>query len=65
MLKLSDFGYAVKLSDIEKEKPGNQREKYGNPNCMSPELFTEQGVYSFSSDIWGLGCILYEMATGK
>jgi len=39
LLKISDFGYAVKLQDIEKEKPG--KEKYGNPNCMSPELFTE------------------------
>ena len=32
---------------------------------MAPELFTDNGVFSFSSDIWGLGCILYEMATGK
>ena len=31
---------------------------------MAPELFNEEGVYSFQSDIWALGCVLYEMATG-
>ena len=32
---------------------------------MAPELFQEGGVYSFSSDFWSLGCVLYELATGK
>jgi serine/threonine protein kinase len=32
---------------------------------MAPELFQKQGVYSYASDLWSLGCILYEMATGK
>ena len=31
---------------------------------MAPELFQEGGVYSFYSDLWALGCILYEFATG-
>lgn len=32
---------------------------------MAPELFEVRGVYSFASDIWALGCILYEMGQGN
>ena len=32
---------------------------------MAPELFADDGVYSFYSDMWALGCVLYELATGK
>ena len=32
---------------------------------MAPELFHDQGVHSFYSDFWSLGCILFELASGK
>lgn len=32
---------------------------------MAPELFQDNGVYSYQSDFWSLGCILIELATGK
>jgi len=32
---------------------------------MAPELFMNDGVKSFSSDLWSLGVILFEMGTGK
>ncbi|RHY48317.1 hypothetical protein DYB30_011487 [Aphanomyces astaci] len=33
----------------------------GTPNFMSPELL--DGTYSYASDVWALGCVLYEMCT--
>ena len=74
-LKLCDFGLARKLADLTSGKDrGNNTEqqdgengpkrKNGTPYYMAPELFNEEGVYSFQSDIWALGCVLYEMATG-
>ena len=32
---------------------------------MAPELFTERGVHSYASDLYALGCVLYECCVGK
>jgi len=32
---------------------------------MAPELYQDNGVHSFYSDFWSLGCVLFELATGK
>ena len=32
---------------------------------MAPEMFPENGISSFGSDLWALGCVLYELAIGN
>jgi serine/threonine-protein kinase ULK4 len=32
---------------------------------MAPELFSEGGVFSYASDLWSFGCILFEFMTGE
>lgn len=59
VLKLCDFGLARLISDVQSEE-----NKKGTPYYMAPELFEEGGVYSYYSDLWSLGCVLYELAVG-
>lgn len=59
VLKLCDFGLARLISDVQSEET-----KKGTPYYMAPELFEEGGVYSYYSDLWSLGCVLYELAVG-
>ena len=35
------------------------------PCYTAPELFSEDGIYSHKTDLWALGCIMYELAVGQ
>jgi len=64
-LKLCDFGLSKKLNDLSKPDTEDNKPKSGTPYYMAPELFSDDGVYSFYSDMWALGCVLFELASGK
>lgn len=37
----------------------------GTPAYMAPELFCNGSVHSSCSDLWALGCVLYECRAGR
>ncbi len=57
-VKITDFGISTWL-----EKNSFASTKIGSPPYMAPEQF--DGKTTFSSDIYSVGCIAYEMLTGK
>jgi len=64
-LKLCDFGQAQRVEAIERAlAEGRQPPRKGSPQYMAPELFLEGGIHSFASDLWSLGCVLFELLTG-
>ncbi|OHS98523.1 AGC family protein kinase [Tritrichomonas foetus] len=60
VLKLGDFGFAKALSSTVDQAVT----QLGTPFYLSPEICLGK-PYSKPSDIWALGCILYEMCTKK
>lgn len=59
-LKIADLGLGRMISTQTLEVYS----KVGTPLYMSPELVKEQG-YDMKTDIWSIGCILYELCELK
>lgn len=36
-----------------------------DPGFLAPELFLEEAPYTTASDFWALGCIVFQLATGR
>jgi eukaryotic-like serine/threonine-protein kinase len=67
--KIVDFGLA-KFYDPHLEGGDNARltkegALFGTPAYMSPEQASAQGPIGLRSDLWALGCIVYEMLVGR
>ena len=62
VIKLTDFGASKRLEELVSAN-GTQSLK-GTPNWMAPEVITKN-LYCRQNDIWGVGCTIIEMATGR
>lgn len=58
---IGDFGFAVIARTI---KSTNNEYNVGSPLYMAPESL-QNNKYNFSTDMWSIGVILYEMIQGK
>eukprot|EP00747_Dinoflagellata_sp_TGD_P166978 gnl/TRDRNA2_/TRDRNA2_190611_c0_seq1.p1 gnl/TRDRNA2_/TRDRNA2_190611_c0~~gnl/TRDRNA2_/TRDRNA2_190611_c0_seq1.p1 ORF type:complete len:399 (-),score=43.36 gnl/TRDRNA2_/TRDRNA2_190611_c0_seq1:27-1169(-) len=56
-LRVGDFG----ISKVLESTAAFARTAIGTPYYLSPEICQDR-PYSFGSDVWALGCVLYEMA---
>ncbi|XP_013387498.1 mitogen-activated protein kinase kinase kinase 4-like [Lingula anatina] len=65
-LKLGDFGCSVKLKN-HTTMPGEINTLVGTTAYMAPEVIThnDREGHGRAADIWSLGCVVIEMATGK
>jgi serine/threonine protein kinase len=59
-VKIGDFGCSAKLKNMHERR----KSQLGTPNYLSPEINNAE-EYSYSCDVWSLGCILYIMLVGK
>ncbi|KAL6101242.1 map3k19 [Pungitius sinensis] len=67
VIKLIDFGCARRLSCLNHTASHSTdllKSVHGTPYWMAPEVISETG-YGRKSDIWSVGCTVFEMATGK
>jgi len=73
VLKLGDFGSSVRLNNTT-TVAGELTDYVGTPAYMAPEVVTggrfpsshpEANGYGRAADIWSVGCVVLEMATGK
>jgi predicted Ser/Thr protein kinase len=62
--KLIDFGLAKTIATPE-DKLTRTGQVVGTPHYMSPEQISSSSPVDGRSDVYALGCVLYELVTGK
>ncbi|XP_029616826.1 3-phosphoinositide-dependent protein kinase 1 isoform X2 [Salmo trutta] len=60
-IQITDFGTAKQLSSDSTQNRANSF--VGTAEYVSPELLTQKSACK-SSDLWGLGCIIYQLVAG-
>jgi len=62
VVKLADFGASKKLKNLASNMMMSMTVR-GTPYFMAPEVFEEK--YSAKADIWGIGCVVFQMVTAS
>lgn len=62
-IKIVDFGVSKRRAEPAGDVLTSQREVIGTPAYLSPEQL-EHGLADERSDVWALGCVLYELCIG-
>ncbi|XP_048762659.1 3-phosphoinositide-dependent protein kinase 1-like [Ostrea edulis] len=66
-IQITDFGSAKILKDTKEEEEapvsGRTNSFVGTAQYVSPEILTSKKAY-YSSDLWALGCIVYQLMSG-
>lgn len=62
---MADFGLACAIQAAEHQKLTETGITLGTPAYMSPEQSTADPTIDGRSDLYSLGCVLYEMLTGE
>jgi serine/threonine-protein kinase len=62
---IADFGIALAVTSGGAGRLTETGLSLGTPHYMSPEQATGDGSVGAATDIWALGCVLYEMLVGE
>ena len=64
-IKVVDFGAAKRRTEtLQGDAQPNPRDGHAAPDYLSPEQL-EHGLADERSDVWALGCVLYELCVGS
>lgn len=63
-VKVMDFGISTVTSKAGRNKKARGL-NYGTPEYLAPERMQDSGAADERSDLYALGCVLYEMLAGK
>jgi serine/threonine protein kinase len=66
-VRLCDFGFAAKIDPTQVGGPAPLQDGCGTVMYMAPELVgkSQKQTHGFPVDWWALGCVLFELITGK